>query len=117
MSETQHNVDVQGEEDRGTAETVPEKTPDATLRLTDDGIEMPEFLKGFIGEFKIRTPNVTGEFETTPDGLPDEEYYDGVIAAYPEAGDYHSDLTEGVMAISTEDHPEAVYQVLDSRSE
>jgi len=105
--------DLPDEEPDGTPESVPEKEPDTALRLTDDGIEMPEFLKGYVGEFSIRTPNVTGDFETTETGLPDVEFYDGVIAAYPESGDYHSDLREGLMAISTTEHRETVFEIID----
>ena len=101
----------------GTPQSVPVKSPDATLRLTDDGLEMPEFLKGYVGTFQIRTPKVTGGFETTDSGLPDAEFYDGVIAAYPEAGDYHGDLEAGLMGISTDEHRETVYEIIDERTE
>ena len=101
----------------GTPDSVPTKEPDAALRLTDNGITMPEFLKGYVGEFKIRTPNVTGEFETTDEGLPTDDTYDGVIANYPESGDYHGDLREGLLAISTPRHPETVFEVIDEREE
>ncbi len=104
-------------EEEGTPADVPDKEPDAALKLTDDGLEMPEFLKGYVGEFEIRTPNVTGEFETTDAGLPEDDYYDGPIAAYPNDGDYHGDLREGVMGISTTDHRETVYEIIDERTE
>ena len=101
----------------GTPATVPTKTPDATLRLTDDGLEMPEFLRGYVGTFQIRTPGVTGEFETAEAGLPDVEFYDGVIAVYPSPGEYHNDLDAGRMGISTDEHPETVYGIVDERTE
>lgn len=104
-------------ETEGTPADVPTKEPDATLKLTDDGLEMPEFLKGFVGEFTIRTPNVTGELETTDTGLPEEDHFDGVIAAYPEDGDYHGDLREGLMGLSTTDRRETVYEIVDERTE
>jgi len=99
----------------GTPADIPNKKPDTTLKLTDKGLEMPEFLRGYTGEFTIRTPNVTGELETTEDGLPDEDFYDGVIAVYPDAGDYHGDLQEGMMGLSTTDHRETVYNITDCR--
>lgn len=104
-------------EEEGTPADVPNKEPDHTLKLTDEGLEMPDFLKGYVGEFEIRTPNVTGEFETTDHGLPEDDYYDGVIAAYPDDGDYHGDLREGLMGISTTDHRETVFEIIDERSE
>jgi hypothetical protein len=92
-------------------------SPDATLRLTDDGLELPEVLKGYVGEFQIRTPKVTGTFETTDAGLPDGDFYDGVIAVFPDAGAYHGDLDAGMMAISTDEHRETVYEIIDERTE
>ena len=99
----------------GVPDDVPTKEPDAELRLTDDGLEMPGFLKGHVGDFTIRTPSATGEFETTDAGLPTDEYYDGAISAYPDGGDYHGDLRAGLMAISTDQHPETVYEIVDER--
>jgi len=111
------NTDELPEElSEGTPESVPTKTPDATLRLTDDGLEMPEFLRGYAGEFTIRTPGVTGEFETSEAGLPDVDFYDGVIAVYPSPGEYHGDLKAGRMGISTDEHPETVYGIIDERT-
>ena len=101
----------------GTPESVPTKTPEATLRLTDDGLKMPEFLCGYVGEFTIRTPGVTGEFETAEAGLPDVEFFDGVIAVYPDPGEYHGDLEAGTMGISTDEHRETVYEIVDERTE
>ena len=104
-------------ENDGTPDSLPTKEPDATLKLTDDGLEMPDFLKGYVGSFQIRTPNLTGEYDTTDAGLPTDEYWDGIIAAYPEEGEYHGDLREGLMAISTDDHRETVYEIVDEREE
>ena len=105
------------QEPDGTPDSVPTKEPDATLRLTDDGVEMPDFLKGFVGEFTMRTPNVTGELETSEAGMPTEEFYDGPIATVPESGDYHGDLREGLMALSIPGQPETVFEIIDDRSE
>ena len=104
-------------EKEGTPDSVPEKQPDAALRLTDEGITMPEFLKGYVGDFTIRTPNVTGELETSDEGMPTGDVYDGILAMYPESGDYHGDLREGLLAISTPKHPETVFEVIDEREE
>jgi hypothetical protein len=101
----------------GTPDTVPTKTPDAELELTDDGIEMPEFLRGYVGDITMRTPNVTGEFETSELGMPDEEVADVIFAEMPEEGDYHGDLEAGMMALSTDDTPETVFEIIDNRSE
>lgn len=104
-------------EDKGTPADVPDKEPDATLKLTDDGLEMPEFLKGYVGEFEIRTPSITGKLETEAVGLPEDDYFDGIIAVRPSDGDYHGDLREGLLAISTTDHRETVYEIIDERTE
>lgn len=105
------------EEPTGTPDRVPTTSPDAALRLTDAGLELPEVLTGYVGEFRIRTPRRTGEFETTDAGLPDVDFYDGVIAVFPDAGTYHGDLDAGMMAISTDEHRETVYEIIDERTE
>jgi len=104
-------------EQEGTPSDVPTKQPDDELKLTDDGLEMPKFLKGYVGEFEIRTPNITGELETSDAGLPEDDYFDGMIAAYPNEGDYHGDLREGLLAISTDTRRETVYEIIDERTE
>jgi len=104
-------------EPTATPERVQTTSPDATLRLTDDGLELPEFLTGYVGEFQIRTPRRTGTFETTDAGLPDVDFYDGVIAVSPKAGTRHGDLDAGMMAISTAEHRETVYEIIDERTE
>ena len=101
----------------GTPDSVPTKTPDAELRLTDDGIEMPEFLQGYSGEFTMRTAAVTGEFETSDAGLPETEFWDGIIAEYPESGTWHGDLKAGMMGLSTPEHRETVYKIVDERGD
>lgn len=91
---------------------------DATLRLTDEGLEMPEFLKGYVGSFTLRTADITGTFETTDHGMPETKFYDGPIAAYPDDdGDYNPDLGSGYMALATPDHGEEIFAVLDERSQ
>lgn len=88
--------------------------PDETLRLTDEGIEMPDMLRGYVGSFTLRTADITGDFETTESGLPDTDYFDGVIAVYPEDdGDYNPHLEEGLMSLETDEHPERVFRVVD----
>lgn len=84
------------------------------LVVDDDGLHVPEWLVGFVGEFQMRTPNVEGDLETTDDGLPPVV---GPLGAYPEEGDYHEDLDEGEMALSTPEHDEVVYQIIDQRTE
>lgn len=111
------SAELPDEEPEGTPDDAPTKTPDDQLRLTDDGIEMPAFLRGYVGEFTMRTPQITGDFETTDSGLPDEQFYDGPLAAYPDDGTYHGDLREGLLAFSTPTHGETVYEILDERSE
>ena len=104
-------------DNEGTPETVPTKTPDDTLKLTDEGIDVPEYLQGYVGGFTVRTPNITGEFQTTEHGIPKRDVWNGPIAAYPDGGDYHGDLREGLLAISTERHPEVVFEIIDERTE
>lgn len=90
---------------------------DNVLELTDDGLEMPEFLKGYAGTFYLRTANITGTLETTDRGLPETDYYDGVIAAYPDDdGDYNRHLRAGLLSFETPDHPETVFKVVDNRT-
>lgn len=92
--------------------------PDETLRLTDEGLQMPDMLKGYVGTFKLRTADITGEFTTTDSGLPETEYYDGVISAYPEDdGDYNPHLEEGLLSFETESHPERVFRIVDERTD
>ena len=105
------------QEPEGVPDSVPTKTADAELRLTDEGLEMPEFLKGHVGDFTIRTPSITGEYETTDSGLPTDEFYDGPIAAMPGEGDYNSDVPAGHMAVSTPDLPETTYRVVEERTD
>ncbi len=105
------------EESEGVPEFYPTKSPDDELRLTDDGLEMPEVLKGHVGSFTIRTPSATAELETTEAGLPDTEFYDGIFATHPDAGEYHGDLREGLMAVSVPGMPETVYEIIDERSD
>jgi hypothetical protein len=104
-------------ESTGTPDRDQPTSPDATLRLTDAGLELPRVLRGYVGEFQIRTPKVTGTFETTDAGLPDGDFYDGVIAVYPGRGTCHGDLDAGMMAISTDEHRETVYEIIDERTE
>jgi len=104
------------ETDDGTPDTVPVKTPDAELELTEDGIQMPDFLRGYIGDFKMRTPNITGELETSEAGMPDEDVVDTIFAVMPEKGDYNADLEAGMLALSTEKTPETVFRIIDNRS-
>lgn len=91
---------------------------DDQLRLTDEGIEMPEFLKGYSGKFQLRTADITGTMETTEAGLPETEFYEGLLNVYPDDdGDYNPDLAAGYMALSTPVHDEMIYEVIDERTE
>lgn len=92
--------------------------PDDTLRLTDDGIEMPEMLRGYVGQWHIKTADVTGQLETTDEGLPDAEFYDGPIAVYPDDdGDYNPRLGPGLMEIYTTSEADSkVFRVIDERT-
>jgi len=89
-----------------------------TLRLTEEGIEMPEMLRGYVGEFVLRTADMTGTFHITEHGLPDADYYDGVISTYPDDdGDYNPHLGPGLLSLETSEHEEKVFRVLDEREE
>lgn len=99
------------------SESEMEHTPDGELLLTDEGIEMPVFLRGYTGTFRIRTPSVTGDMETSAGGMPDGRFYDGPIAVYPSDGDYNEDIPSGCMAMRTEDHPEMVFEIIDERED
>ena len=95
-----------------------ETQPDATLRLTDDGLELPTFLRGHVGAFTLRTADITGEFQTTDHGLPDTEFYDGVLAAYPDDdGEHNPHLRAGLLSFETPDHHEVVFEVHDERTQ
>lgn len=92
--------------------------PDETLRLTDEGLEMPEMLRGYVGSFKVRTADITGEIQTTEHGLPDEEFYEGVLSVYPDDdGNYNPHLESGLMSFETADNPERVFEIVDERSD
>jgi len=96
---------------------VPEDA-DGVLELADEGLEMPEFLRGYTGTFTVRTADVTGEMETTDSGLPDEEYNDGLLAVYPDDdGEYNGHLRAGLLSFETVGHRETVFKVVDVRSE
>jgi DNA-binding PadR family transcriptional regulator len=92
-------------------------TADATLRLTDDGIELPDWLQGHTGTFEIRTGDVSGEYETTDAGLPETQFYDAPFAVVPDAGDYNPHIPDGHMVITAPDEPEWCYEVVDERSD
>lgn len=99
--------------------TVEKSEPEETLRLTDEGIEMPDMLRGYKGQFHVRTADITGQFNTTESGLPDTEFWDGVIAVYPDDdGDYNPHLGPGLMEVYTTSKEESVvYEVKDERTE
>lgn len=87
------------------------------LRLTADGLEMPEMLKGYVGQFEIRTPTVTGQYSTTDRGLPDTEFYNGPIAYYPDAGDYNAHLDEGEIIVQARGHRDTLFRIRDERAD
>lgn len=94
------------------------RTPDSTLELTNNGLEMPEMLKGYSGVFTLRTASITGEYTTTDAGLPDTDYYDGLIAAYPDDdGDYNEYLGRGLLSFETSEHTELVFRIVDKRAD
>ena len=86
---------------------------DGRLVVTEEGLEIPEWLQGFVGEFDTRTPNVTVELTTTEHGLG--EHLDA-LSTVPGAGDYHEDLEAGQMALSAPGHEERIYEIVDERS-
>lgn len=110
-------TDKQPEYDEKGVESLMKRTPDAELVLSDEGITLPPFLRGYVGSFTIRTPSITGNLEATGEGMPDEHIYDGMLASYPSDGEYNEDIPSGCLAISTDDHPEIVFNVVDERSE
>lgn len=87
------------------------------LRLTDEGLEMPEMLKGYVGQFEIKTGTVTAQLNTTKNGLTTDDYSDAVWAAYPQGGDYHAHLDAGEMIVQCRGQPDAFFKVVDRRSE
>jgi len=86
-----------------------------TLQLTDDGIELPEMLKGYTGQFEIKIGSRTGQFNTTDAGLPETDYYDGPIAVYPEGGDYNDGIDDGEMVIQARGYRDTKFTVIDKR--
>jgi hypothetical protein len=84
------------------------------LELRDEGLEIPEELVGFVGEFQIRTPNVDGSLETTPGGLPE---FLSVLGAMTGAGDYNEDIAAGEISFATPEFPERKYRIIDEREE
>ena len=100
-------------------EVVEKAEPEETLRLTDEGIEMPDMLRGYKGQFHIRTADITDQFNTTESGLPDTEFWDGVMAVYPDDdGDYNPHLGPGLIEVYTTSKAESkVFEVVDERTE
>lgn len=92
-------------------------TVDDTLRLTDEGLEMPDWLRGYQGSFTIRTGEVDGNMETTDTGLPDQEFWDGIIAVMPEAGEYNPEIPDGHMVITAPGEDEWCYEIVDERGD
>lgn len=78
---------------------------------------MPEMLRGYTGQFEMKVPNVTGQFNTTDSGLPDEEFWDGPLAVYPAEGTYHEHLDEGEMVLQCRGYPNTLFQIVDEREE
>lgn len=85
---------------------------DGELRVTEEGLEIPEEIVGYVGEFQIRTPNVDGVLTTTYAGLPE---FLSVLGEITESGDYNEDLEAGQIAISADGFPEKVYRQIDDR--
>ena len=96
---------------------VEQLTADGTLRLTDEGIEMPEWLRGYTGEFTIEDGSVTGTLTTEPSGLPDTDIWDGVLAVMPTDGDYNPEIPAGHWVITAPGKPRYCYAIDDERSE
>lgn len=90
---------------------------DDELRLTDEGIELPDWLRGYTGSFTLKTGSIDGDFETTDEGLPDTEFYDGVIAAYPDTGDWNPHIPEGHLILTATGEPEWCYDIIDERTD
>ncbi len=90
---------------------------DETLELTEEGIEMPDMLRGYQGEFKYHTASVTGTINTIASGYPDAEYFDGAIATYPhDDGNKNLYLAPGYIGLQTDERPEEkVFKVVDKR--
>lgn len=103
--------EIDPDEHQGTPSDVPTAKVDQELELNDDGeLILPDYLVGYVGDFTIRTPNVTGEMETSEHGLGETS---DLLGSVPEAGDWHGDLEAGMMAISTDEHPEKVFRITD----
>lgn len=105
--------DIGGYEENGATIDAPHQ-PDGTLTVNEDGLLLPDWLVGYVGEFRMRTPNVTGEMETTEQGLSDRL---STLGAIPEEGTYNSDLRAGQMALKIPGEPEYVYKVVDEAEE
>lgn len=93
--------------------------PDRKLRLTDEGLEMPDMLRGYVGQFHVRTADITGQFNTTESGLPDTEFWDGPLAVYPDDdGDYNPHLGPGLIEVYTTSREDSmIFEIIDERTE
>lgn len=87
---------------------------DGTLVLDDEGLHLPDWIVGFTGTFSVRTPSITMRPTTTERGLGEVS---DILGSWPGPGNYHEDLEEGMMAFSTPDHAETVYEIDDRRTE
>lgn len=85
-----------------------------TLHITEEGLELPDWLQGHVGSFSLKTPNVDGDLETTEHGLGT---HNQVLASVPEPGDYNEELDEGQLALRKPGYPWRVYQVVDTTEE
>lgn len=99
--------------------TVEKAEPDEELLLTDEGLQMPDMLRGYVGQFHVRTADITGQYNTTESGLPDTDFWDGVLAVYPtDDGDYNPHLGPGLIEVYTTSRAESkVFKIVDKRTD
>jgi hypothetical protein len=93
-----------------------EVEPDGTLVLTDEGLEVPDWLDGFVGTFTMSTPNITGRFKTTDQGMSGPRTT-SLVMSPPNEGTYNERLPAGHIALTARGRPEYIYEIDDQREE
>lgn len=87
--------------------------PDGTLVLDDNGLHIPDWLVGYTGRLTIHQPTLKVQPRIADPGLPEVS---GILQSYPEDGNWDDRLDAGMIALSTSDDGERIYEIDDQRS-
>lgn len=88
-----------------------------TLRLTDEGLELPEWFRGYTGRFTVKTSTLSCTVSTGNAPVPDDELWDGPIAAVPQDEENCcSRIPSGCLVLTAPGKLERCYRIVDKRS-